>query len=75
MLRVVGDPQTRRELIERGDADIIINVPLTALADLEGTRHSGRSADNLMVQYLAMTVAGPLSDPAARRAPQLGVSL
>lgn len=69
VLRVVGDPETRRELIERGDADIIINVPLTSIADLEQNDElQVVRQTNLMVQYLAMTVAGPLADPAVRRA-------
>ncbi len=69
VLRVVDDPQTRVELIERGDADIVINAPLTALADLQGNPDiTVDHQTNLMVQYLAMTVAGPLSTPAARRA-------
>ena len=72
----MDDPQTRVELIERGDAGIVINAPLTSLVDLQGNPDiTVDHQTNLMVQYLAMTVAGPLSTPAARRAPQLGVSL
>lgn len=68
-LRVVGDPETRRELIERGNADIIFNVPLTAVKDLEEhTELAVVRQTTLRVQYLAMTVAGPLADARARRA-------
>jgi peptide/nickel transport system substrate-binding protein len=68
-LRVVGDPQTRRELIERGDVDIIFNVPLISIADLEQNPDVvvTHRAD-LRVQYFAMTIAGPLVDVLVRRA-------
>jgi peptide/nickel transport system substrate-binding protein len=69
VLRVVGEPETRRELIERGDADIILNVPLVAVDDLEQDAELAVVRQTtLRTQYLAMTVAGPLAEPAARRA-------
>jgi peptide/nickel transport system substrate-binding protein len=68
-LRVVGDAETRRELIERGDADIIFNVPLTSVEALErNTELAVVRQTTLRVQYLAMTVAGTLTDARARRA-------
>ncbi len=68
-LRVVEDPETRRELIENGDVDIIINVSATAIAELEENADLAVvRATNLNVQYLAMTVAGSLVDPRARQA-------
>jgi peptide/nickel transport system substrate-binding protein len=69
VLRVVDDPETRLELIERGDADIVFNTPLTAIAELEqNTDVSVVRETNLMVQYFAMTIAGLLVDPDVRRA-------
>jgi peptide/nickel transport system substrate-binding protein len=68
-LRTVTDPATRRELIERGDAGLVFNLPLTAVEDLEQNPDvSVVRATTLGVQYFAMTVAGPLADPTARRA-------
>ncbi len=69
VLRVVDDPETRLELVERGDADIVINAPLTAIADLEQNPDIEVVREtNLMVQYMAMTIAEPLVDPNVRRA-------
>jgi peptide/nickel transport system substrate-binding protein len=69
VLRVVEDPETRVELIESGDADIVVNAPLTSLADLASSSDiTVEHHTSLMVQYLAMTVAGPLTTPNARLA-------
>jgi peptide/nickel transport system substrate-binding protein len=69
VLRVVTEPETRRELIERGDADILINPALTSVSGMQANPdlHVVHET-NLMVQYLAMTVAGPIATPEAREA-------
>jgi peptide/nickel transport system substrate-binding protein len=69
ILRVVAEPETRRLLIENGDADIAAVLPLATVRELE--RNPDLVVDrrfNLTVRYLAMTVAGPLASPAARQA-------
>jgi peptide/nickel transport system substrate-binding protein len=69
ILRVVAEPETRRALIEIGDADIAAVLPLTTVRDLE--ENPDLVVDrryNLTVRYLAMTVAGPLALPQARQA-------
>jgi peptide/nickel transport system substrate-binding protein len=69
ILRVVAEPETRRALIENGDADIAAVLPLTTVRDLE--KDPDLLVDrryNLTVRYLAMTVAGPLTSPQARQA-------
>jgi peptide/nickel transport system substrate-binding protein len=69
VIRVVVEPETRRQLIENGDADIATTLPLGIIRDLE--QNPELIIDrryNLAVQYLAMTVAGPLQSPAARQA-------
>jgi peptide/nickel transport system substrate-binding protein len=69
IFRVVVEPETRRELIERGDADIVAVLPLGIVRELE--ENPDLIVDrryNLTVRYLAMTVAGPLASPEARQA-------
>jgi peptide/nickel transport system substrate-binding protein len=69
ILRVVAEPETRRLLIENGDADITAALPLATVRELEG--NADLVVDrryNLTVRYLAMSVAGPLASPAARQA-------
>ncbi|MDF2760756.1 MAG: extracellular solute-binding protein family 5, partial [Thermomicrobiales bacterium] len=68
ILRVV-EPETRRALIESGDADIATTLPLATVGELE--RHPDLAVDHrssLVVRYIAMTVAGPLQAPEARQA-------
>ncbi len=68
-LRVVPEAETRRSLIERGDADIAANLPLSAVRELQ--RDPAMVVDlryNLAVRFLALTVAGPLASPEARQA-------
>jgi peptide/nickel transport system substrate-binding protein len=68
-LRVVVEPETRRELIEQGAADIAETLPLATLPALE--RNPELVVDHradLAVWYLAMTVGGPLRSPTARQA-------
>jgi peptide/nickel transport system substrate-binding protein len=69
VLRVVPEPETRRALIEGGDADIAVALPLATIRDLE--QHPDLVVDrrySLTVRYIAMTVAGPLATPQARQA-------
>jgi peptide/nickel transport system substrate-binding protein len=69
ILRIVVEPETRRALIESGEADIATTLPLAAVRELE--HDSELTVDhryNLTVRYLIMTVAGPLQSPAARQA-------
>jgi peptide/nickel transport system substrate-binding protein len=68
-LRVVVEPETRRALIENGEADIATTLALAAVSELE--QNSDLAVDhryNLVVRYIAMTVAGPLKSPEARQA-------
>jgi peptide/nickel transport system substrate-binding protein len=69
ILRIVIEPETRRSLLERGDADLAANLPLSGAHDLE--QNPDLRVDlryDLTVRYLAMTVAGPLQSPEARQA-------
>ncbi|HET7056165.1 MAG TPA: ABC transporter substrate-binding protein, partial [Thermomicrobiales bacterium] len=69
LIRIVVEPQTRRALLENGDADLATTLPLAAIRDLE--QHPELTVDrryNLAVNYLAMTVSGPLQSPEARQA-------
>jgi peptide/nickel transport system substrate-binding protein len=68
-IRVVPENETRRQLIERGEADIIDNLTPEALQALE------QNADLFIdksysteVDYLMMTVTGPLKSKEARQA-------
>ena len=69
ILRVVVEPETRRALIENGEADIAATLPLATVSELE--QHPDLAVDHrysLVVRYIAMTVAGPLQSPEARQA-------
>ena len=69
IVRNVPEPETRRSLIERGEADIAVALPLAAIRDLEA--HPDIVVDRsygLTVRYLAMAIAGPLAAPEARQA-------
>jgi peptide/nickel transport system substrate-binding protein len=69
VIRVVTEPETRIELIENGEADIVTTLPQAAVQDLE--TNPDLVVDRrftLAVSYLAMTVAGPLRSPEARQA-------
>ena len=67
--RTVADSTTRRELIERGQADITTDL---TPQDYDALKHN--SAVHVLVNataniyYLAMTEAGPLASPYARQA-------
>jgi peptide/nickel transport system substrate-binding protein len=68
-IRVVTEPETRRVLIENGEADIATTMPLTTTRVLEATRELRVDRRfTLAVSYVAMTVAGPLRSPEARQA-------
>ena len=69
VLRIVAEAETRRQLIETGNADIVDNLTPEALDTLSGNADLSidRSYTN-EVDYLMMAVAGPLATPAARRA-------
>ncbi|HET7092327.1 MAG TPA: ABC transporter substrate-binding protein, partial [Thermomicrobiales bacterium] len=67
--RVVVEPETRRELIEQGTADIVQTLPFAALPVL--SRNPDLVVDrraNLAVWYIAMTQGGALRSPLARQA-------
>ena len=69
VIRVVTENETRRQLIEAGDADIVDNLTPEALdamaqnPDLVVSRNYSAEVD-----YLMMTVTGPLASPEARQA-------
>ncbi|HEY7029777.1 MAG TPA: ABC transporter substrate-binding protein [Thermomicrobiales bacterium] len=69
VFRVVTEEQTRRQLIEQGDADIVDDLTpenRKALAqNPDVTVHKDLSTQ---VEYFTMTVAGPLKSPEARQA-------
>jgi peptide/nickel transport system substrate-binding protein len=69
VLRVVVESETRRALIENGEADLATTMPRATIPELE--QHPELIVDhryNLMVLYVAMTIAGPLQAPEARQA-------
>lgn len=68
-IRFVVESETRRLLLERGEADIATTLPLAAVRELEQNPalRVDRRVD-LNVRYVAMTVAGPLQTAAARQA-------
>jgi peptide/nickel transport system substrate-binding protein len=67
--RVVAEAETRRELIEQGDVDLVENIPLEAVATLEQNPDLvvDRQTD-LTVRYTAITQAEPFLQPEARQA-------
>src|ERR671912_830474 len=68
-IRVVTEPETRRELIESGEADIVTTLPLATVQDLAADRQLLVDRRfTLAVSYVAMTVAGPLRSAEARQA-------
>ncbi len=67
--RVVAEAETRRELIEQGDVDLVENIPLEAVATLE--KNPDLAVDrqtDLTVRYTAITQAEPFLQPEARQA-------
>lgn len=69
VIRIVPEAETRRELIERGDVDLVENIGLDAVADLEGNSDLvvDRQTD-LTVRFLTITQAEPFLQPEARQA-------
>jgi peptide/nickel transport system substrate-binding protein len=68
-IRVVTEPETRRLLIENGEADIATTLPQATVRALETDREVRVDRQfTLAVSYVAMTVAGPLRSPEARQA-------
>jgi peptide/nickel transport system substrate-binding protein len=69
VIRVVAEPETRRELIERGEVDLVENIGLESVDELEQNPDLvvDRQSD-LTVRYLAITQAEPFVQPAARQA-------
>ncbi len=69
VIRVVPETETRRQLIEQGEVDILDNMIPEALeafeqnADLQVHRNYSTEVD-----YMILTVAGPLATPEARQA-------
>jgi peptide/nickel transport system substrate-binding protein len=69
VVRVVAEAETRRQLIEQGDAGIVENMPLDALDDLvENASLAVDHQTSLVVRFFAITVADPLTSPEARQA-------
>ena len=69
VIRVVPEAETRRELIEQGQVDLVENINLDAVAELE--KRSDLVVDrqtDMTVRYLAITQAEPFTTPAARQA-------
>ncbi|MCC6945026.1 MAG: ABC transporter substrate-binding protein [Thermomicrobiales bacterium] len=69
IIRTVTENETRRQLIEAGEADIVDSLTVEAITALESnpdltvmTEYVTRS------DYFAMAVAGPLASPEARKA-------
>ncbi|HEY8446887.1 MAG TPA: ABC transporter substrate-binding protein [Thermomicrobiales bacterium] len=68
VIRTVPEDATRRQLIERGEADIVDNLVPEAIAALRGNPdvviHQNTSTQ---IQYYIFTIADPLTDPRARQ--------
>ncbi|CAA9584921.1 MAG: Oligopeptide ABC transporter, periplasmic oligopeptide-binding protein OppA [uncultured Thermomicrobiales bacterium] len=68
-LRVVEENETRRQLIEQGEVDIVDNLTPEALAALAANPDLALDRSySTQVAYLMLTEAGPLASPEARRA-------
>ena len=69
VIRVVPEDGTRRQLVESGEVDVVDNLTPEALAALEQNPdiHVDRSF-SAEVDYMMMTVHGPLETPEARQA-------
>jgi peptide/nickel transport system substrate-binding protein len=69
IFRVISENETRRQLIEQGEVDIVDNLTPESLIALEENPElfvdRSYSAE---VDYLILTVAGPLATPEARQA-------
>lgn len=69
IVRVVSETETRRQLLEQGEADIVDALSVEAYdALLENPDITILSQFVTRNQYFAMAIAGPLETPAARQA-------
>jgi peptide/nickel transport system substrate-binding protein len=69
VVRTIPEPATRRELMERGQADLTFELTPQDYAALEKEPQVKVIAPyGTEVQYVAMTEAGPLASPYARQA-------
>ena len=69
IFRVISENETRRQLIEQGDVDIVDNLtPESLLALEENPDLFVDRSYSAEVDYLILTVAGPLATPQARQA-------
>ncbi|MCC6313691.1 MAG: ABC transporter substrate-binding protein, partial [Thermomicrobiales bacterium] len=68
-LRVVEENETRRQLIERGEADIVDTLTPESLTALqENPDLVIDRSPSTQVTYITLTIYGPLETPAARQA-------
>jgi peptide/nickel transport system substrate-binding protein len=68
-IRIVPEAATRRQLIERGEADIAEGLPPSAIRPLESNPDLVvLRGYNLAVNYVTMLVADPLASPPTRQA-------
>lgn len=68
-LRVVEETETRRQLIEKGDADIVDNLTPEALDELAKNPDVALDRSySTQVMYMTMTEGGALASPEARQA-------
>jgi peptide/nickel transport system substrate-binding protein len=69
LVREVGESTTRRELLERGQADITFGLPPEDVQAMRSEKSVKIVAPYAtQVDYIAMTEAGPLASPLARQA-------
>lgn len=69
IFRVISENETRRQLIEQGDVDIVDNLtPESLLALEENPDLVVDRSYSAEVDYLILTVTGPLATPEARQA-------
>lgn len=69
IFRVISENETRRQLIEQGEVDIVDNLtPESLLALEENPDLFVDRSYSAEVDYLMLTVAGPLATPEARQA-------
>ncbi|MFM9107218.1 MAG: ABC transporter substrate-binding protein [Chloroflexota bacterium] len=68
-LRVVEETETRRQLVENGDADIVDNLTPEALSGLAGNPDIVLDRSySTQVMYMTLTEGGALATPEARQA-------
>ncbi len=68
VIRTVPEDSTRRQLIERGEADIVDNLVPEALEALKGNPDVViNESTSTQVEYFIFAIADPLKDPRARQ--------